>query len=370
MSNDNTPEMNTNTEAIPMMRRQTMAGADETLPVLPTSPLLRQRAVPVVADLDLSGSPLGDSRTLEERLTAYVNGKVHPYIRYSAPAETVSDGDMDPALRNLLSERIVTVHPDDDMAIIRNLLSERIVTVPADISGSAAHPFIRPSLPQEPQRFNGLSEREGYADYVETSYHAAVRADVIADLAAVPSLVGVPITEMDRLVGPDIVSRIRAVMSRFTPDYGTNLYYGALVHLVNAAKEDMAAAAAAGVEEESDVDSDNEGDGHEVSGTGGNEDEEEEDGDEDEEEEDGDEDEEEEDGDEDGTDADDEGGDVEPVPAAEPAPPRRADNILDMPVAIELPVWGWVAVLAVFVAWAAFVNMALSRDLGVRVRPF
>lgn len=338
MSNDNTPEMNTT----PMMRRQTMAGADETLPLLPlpTSPLMRQRAV---------------------------------------PTETVSDGELDLSGGALGS--------------VRALLEERITAWAADISGGK-HPFIRPSLPQEPRRFNGLSERDGYADYVETAYRAARRGGVIADLAAVPSLVGVPITEIDRLVGGDIVGRIRAVMSRFTPDYGTNLYYGALVHLVNAAKEDMAAAAAAGVEEESDVDSDNEGDGHEVSGAGGDEDEalpavlggsdpslrEGEDADEDEDEEedeegtDADEEDSDEDSDEDedesATDADDEGGDVEPVPAPEPAPPRRADNILDMPVAIELPVWGWVAVLAVFVAWAAFVNMALSRDLGVRVRPF
>ena len=93
-----------------------------------------------------------------------------------------------------------------------------------------------------PRRFCGLTQREGFADYVEQAYWMAQRLGIVEELAALPSLSGKSITEISELTA-DIGARICAHMSYFNDDCGPNIYYGALTRMVAAAKEDVGAAA-------------------------------------------------------------------------------------------------------------------------------
>lgn len=76
-----------------------------------------------------------------------------------------------------------------------------------------------------------------------------------------------------------------------------------------------------------------------------------------------------------GEDADTEGGEeadadarIQHVLAPAPVGAGAGDlqAILRQNIGVDLPLWAWLAILAAFTAWAAFVNMALSRDLGCR----
>lgn len=312
-TNDDTQNTDTmNTEKVPLMRRSTIGGGDVDLPA-PTSPLVRQ------------GAP---------------------------PTETVSDSELDICGGGVG---------------LRALLSARISTWPgalADASGGV-HPFIRPS---PLRRFHGLTERDGFADFVERAYQAAKAADVMLELAMVPLLEGKSEAMIDCLVG-DIAGRIRERMAMFNPvAVGSRLYYGGLVQLVAAAKEDARAMPLPeGGDDDSDVNSDVDDADHEVTGVadddgdgegdgegdGGGEDEEDAGAEADTEDENGD----------DGAEADTEGG-----PATEDRIQHveQPTDILHNEVSIGLPLWLWLAGLVAFAAWAAFVNGVLSRELGCR----
>ncbi len=305
-TNDETQNTDTmNTETVPLMRRSTIGyGGDVDLPALPTSPLVRHGAPP--------------------------------------PPETVSDSELD------ICGGIG----------LRALLSERITTWPAalaDASGGV-HPFIRPS---PPRRFRGLTERDGFADFVERAYQAAKAADVMLELAMVPLLAGKSEATIDCLVG-DIAGRIRERMAMFNPvAVGPRLYYGGLVQLVAAAKEDARTMPLPdGDDGDSDVNSDVDDADHEVTGVADGDGDGDEEGAEADTEDGGDD----EDGD-DGAEADTEGG-----PATEDRIQHveQPTDILHNEVSIGLPLWLWLAGLVAFAAWAAFVNGVLSRELGCR----
>ena len=307
----NTMTETMNTETVPLIRRSTMGGGgDVDLPALPTSPLVRHGGAP--------------------------------------PTETVSDSELD------ICGGIG----------LRALLSARIATWAADASGGV-HPFIRPlRLRESRRRFHGLTalpvalegsdpalragEREGFADFVENAYLAAKEADVMLELAMVPLLEGKSEAMIDCAIG-DIAGRIRERMAMFNPvAVGPNLYYGALVYLVAAAKEDARTMPLA----QSDVhDAD-----HEVTGVAAEEENEEDEDDHDDAGAEADTEEENED-----DEVDENAGAEDRIQHVEPSP-----TFLQNEVSISLPLWVWLAALVVFAAWAALVTGVLSRKLGYR----
>lgn len=120
-------------------------------------------------------------------------------------------------------------------------------------------------------------------------------------------------------------------------------------------------------EDSASVEDDDGGDGHEVTGIDGDSGSDSGSGGEDADTEGEDEDEDGEEADGEDTEPEDADARIQHVPAA-PAPAAGADlrAILQQNIGIDLPLWAWLAILAAFTAWAAFVNMALSRDLGCR----
>ncbi len=96
----------------------------------------------------------------------------------------------------------------------------------------------RGQIVYRPRRFHGLSQREGFADYVEAAYWAALCLGLVEELAALPSLEGRYVTEIAVLTR-ELGERIRARVWSFHDGYGPNLYYGALKLMVEAAKEDV-----------------------------------------------------------------------------------------------------------------------------------
>ena len=96
----------------------------------------------------------------------------------------------------------------------------------------------RGQIVRRPRRFRGLTQREGFADYVEKAYWVARRLGMLEELAALPSLDDMTVTaiaDMTRGLG----DRIRERMRSFHDGYGPNIYYGALTRMVTAAKEDI-----------------------------------------------------------------------------------------------------------------------------------
>lgn len=98
------------------------------------------------------------------------------------------------------------------------------------------------------RRFRGLTQREGFADYVEQAYRVAKKLGLLDELAALPSLEGKFVTDIDDLTRA-LGSRIREKMWAFNDGYGPNIYYGALTLMVTAAKEDTGVAVAAAAAE-------------------------------------------------------------------------------------------------------------------------
>ena len=96
----------------------------------------------------------------------------------------------------------------------------------------------RGQIVRRPRRFRGLTQREGYADYVEQAYRAATKLGMLEALAALPSLEDKTVTEIAGLTRT-LVWRIRQRMRSFHDGYGPNIYYGALTRMVEAAKEDV-----------------------------------------------------------------------------------------------------------------------------------
>lgn len=96
----------------------------------------------------------------------------------------------------------------------------------------------RGQIVTRPRRFRGLTHREGFADYVEQAYWVAQRMRLLEELAALPYLEGMAIpdiADLTRSLGVQIRSRMRS----FHDGNGPNVYYGALIHMVEAAKEDV-----------------------------------------------------------------------------------------------------------------------------------
>jgi hypothetical protein len=102
----------------------------------------------------------------------------------------------------------------------------------------------RGQIVRRPRRFRGLTQREGFADYVEQAYRVAKKLGLLEELAALPSLEDKAVTEIAGLTRT-LVWRIRQRMRTFHDGYGPNIYYGALTRMVEAAKEDTGGAAAA-----------------------------------------------------------------------------------------------------------------------------
>lgn len=96
----------------------------------------------------------------------------------------------------------------------------------------------RGQIVRRPRRFRGLTQREGFADYVEQAYRAATKLGMLEALAALPSLEDKTVTEIAGLTRT-LVWRIRQRMRTFHDGYGPNIYYGALTRMVEAAKEDV-----------------------------------------------------------------------------------------------------------------------------------
>ena len=87
-----------------------------------------------------------------------------------------------------------------------------------------------------PYDFSKLTQREGYAGYVEAVYDAATKAGVWDALRRCPSLDKVSIYDIPDLVGVDVLNAILAHMPWFTASNGPNLYYGAICLIVEIAK--------------------------------------------------------------------------------------------------------------------------------------
>ena len=118
----------------------------------------------------------------------------------------------------------MSTHDDDDTQNTINM-TERTWT---DVSG-------RGIIVTRPRRFHGLTHREGFADYVEKAYWNAQSLGLLEELAMIPE------TDMTDLafLTQDLAERIRERMWEFNEGCGPNVYYGALVRMIKAAKEDV-----------------------------------------------------------------------------------------------------------------------------------
>ena len=118
----------------------------------------------------------------------------------------------------------MSTHDDDDTQNTINM-TERTWT---DVSG-------RGIIVTRPRRFHGLTHREGFADYVEKAYWTAQSLGLLEELAMIPET---GMTDLAFLT-QDLAERIRERMWEFNEGCGPNVYYGALVRMIKAAKEDV-----------------------------------------------------------------------------------------------------------------------------------